>query len=59
MTEPAVAARWNVDAPFYDFEVALRLVSGDRDRDTPDETCRPFARDDACPSRCRSSRPSP
>ena len=27
MTEPSPAASWNVDAPFYDFEVALRLVS--------------------------------
>jgi catechol 1,2-dioxygenase len=26
MTEPAVAALWRVDAPFSDFEVALRLV---------------------------------
>jgi hydroxyquinol 1,2-dioxygenase len=33
MTDPAVAARWKVDAPFYDFEFAVRLVS-DREMDT-------------------------
>lgn len=26
ITEPAMAARWEVDAPFYDFEVTVRLV---------------------------------
>ena len=28
VTEPAIAARWKVEAPFLDFEVTVRLVSG-------------------------------
>lgn len=30
ITEPAIAALWKVDAPFYDFEVTLRLVSAEQ-----------------------------
>ena len=32
LTDPAIAAVWKVDAPFYDFEVALRLVTGPSER---------------------------